>query len=259
MKKSTIKRRKRVVPALSDQGLEPSNARASPPTSDSPDASPAATEQLQQGRPLNINYDGSFSLGLRPRDRSPDRQYEAIPTDFTGFGRPSSMSPDTHSQERIRNLRFSSPYNPPLLIPPLQTSPASLSSNPDTTRKRSFAAAEGTSGLENTPDSARSNRLSSISSILNPTQHTSQNKNDTAMDLSYQSNSSSRPQQHNQPFGSLPTPEQRTRPLEYEDPCGAAAGSEKSTRKAKLKREADEMRQMLKAKERELSELDGEG
>ncbi|MCJ1390891.1 putative electron transfer flavoprotein subunit [Xylographa bjoerkii] len=261
MKKSTIKRRKRVVPALSDQGTESSSSRIFPPTSVSPDASPVAPseQQLQQGRPSNINYDGSISLGLRPRNRSSDRQYEAIPTDFTGFGRPPSMSPDTYSQERMKNLHFSSPYNPPMLIPPLQTSPASPSSKPDATRKRSFAAAEGTIGLENTPESARSNRLSSISSILNPAQQAGRNTGDTTIDNSYRRSGSSQPQQRNQPYSSLPIPEQRSRPLDYEDPGGAVAGKEKSTRKAKLKREADEMRQMLKAKEKELQELDGEG
>ncbi|MCJ1382258.1 putative electron transfer flavoprotein subunit [Xylographa soralifera] len=261
MKKSTIKRRKRVVPALSDQGPESSSSRALPPTSVSPDSSPAATseKQLQQSRPSNINYDGSTSLGLRPRNRSSERQYEAIPTDFTGFGRPPSMSPDTYSQERMRNLRFSSPYNPPMLIPPLQTSPASQSSKPEATRKRSFAAAEGTGGLDITPDSARSNRLSSISSILNPAQQSGKSTDDIIMDTSYQRSSSSQSQPRNQTYNSMPTSEQRWRPLDYEDSGSAVTDIEKLTRKAKLKREADEMRQMLEAKEKELQELDGEG
>ncbi|MCJ1280715.1 putative electron transfer flavoprotein subunit [Xylographa opegraphella] len=261
MKKSTIKRRKRVVPALSDQGPEPSNSRTLPPTSVSPDASPASTSepQLQQSRLSNINYDGSVSLGLRPRNRSTDRQYEAIPTDFTGFGRPPSMSPDTYPQERLKNLHFSSPYNPPMSIPPLQTSPASQLSKPEATRKRSFAAAEGTSGLEITPDSARSNRLSSISSILNPAQQPGKSNDDIVMDTRYQRSGSSQPQHRNQPYNTMPTSEQRLRPLDYEDPGGAVTELEKSTRKAKLKREAEEMRQMLEAKEKELQELDGEG
>ncbi|MCJ1435573.1 putative electron transfer flavoprotein subunit [Xylographa pallens] len=261
MKKSTIKRRKRVVPALSDQGPESSSSRTLPPSSVSPDASPAATSEqlLQQSRPSTINYDGSISLGLRPRRPSSDRQYEAIPTDFTGFGRPPSMSPDTYSQERMRNLRFSSPYNPPMLIPSLQTSPASQSSKPEATRKRSFAAAEGTSGLEATPDSARPNRLSSISSILNPAQQSGKSTDDIIMDTSYQRSNSSQPQYRNQPYNSMSTSEQRWRPLDYEESGGAVTDLEKSTRKAKLKREADEMRQMLEAKEKELQELDGEG
>ena len=262
MKKSTIKRRKRVVPALSDQGPEASGAQTVPPTSVSPDTSPAATEQqLLQSRPPNINFDGSISLGLRPRNRSSDRQYEAIPTDFTGFGRPPSMSPDTHSQERMRNLRFSSPYNPPMPIPPLQTSPAAQSSKSETTRKRSFAAAEGTTGLDPTLDSARPNRLSSISSILNPAQQpSSKSTDDTGMDTSYPRSSSSQPQRRNPPYSAMPTPEQRWRSLDYEDPGGAAVTDlERSTRKAKLKREADAMRLMLEAKEKELQELDGEG
>ncbi|MCJ1405590.1 putative electron transfer flavoprotein subunit [Xylographa trunciseda] len=261
MKKSTIKRRKRVVPAPSDQITESSSSRVFPPASVSPDASPVAAseQQLQQGRPPNINYDGSISLGYRPRDRSSDRQYEAIPMDFTGFGRPPSMSPDTYSQERMRNLRFSSPYNPPITILPLQTSPASQSSKPEATRKRSFAAAEGTTGLEIAPEGARSNRLSSISSILNPAQQASKNTEENVMDTVYQKSSSSQPQHRNQPYGPLPTPEQRLRPINHEDSGAVVTDKEKSTRKAKLKREADEMRQMLKAKERELQELDGEG
>ena len=261
MKKSTIKRRKRVVPAVSDQGPESSSSRTLPPSSVSPDASPAATseQQLQQSRPSTINYDGSINLGLRPRKASSDRQYEAIPTDFTGFGRPPSMSPDTYSQERMRNLRFSSPYNPPMLIPSLQTSPASQSSKPEATRKRSFAAAEGTTGLEVTPDSARPNRLSSISSILNPAQQSGKSTDDIIMDTSYHRSSSSQPQERNRPFNPMPTSEQRWKPLDYEDSGGAVTDLEKSTRKAKLKREADEMRQMLEAKEKELQELDGEG
>ncbi|MCJ1318988.1 putative electron transfer flavoprotein subunit [Xylographa vitiligo] len=261
MKKSTIKRRKRVVPALSDQGLESTSSRILPATSVSPDASPAAVseQQLQESRTLNTNYDGSVSLGLRPRNRSTERQYEAIPTDLTGYGRPPSMSPDTYSQERMRNLRFSSPYNPPMSIPPLQTSPVSQSSKPETTRKRSFAAAEGTGGLEVTPDSARSNRLSSISSILNPAQQSGKGTDDIIIDTGYQRSSSSQSQHRNQPYNAMPTSEQRWKTLDYEDSGGTVTDLEKSTRKAKLKREADEMRQMLEAKEKELQELDGEG
>ena len=258
------------MPALQDQIAERSSPQTVPTTSVSPDASPAfvAERQLQQRRPEALNSDGSVSLGLRPREPAPTRPHEILPTDFTGFGRPQSMSPDAaYQQERMRNLRFSSPFNPPLTIPPIQTIPSSQSSSQlDHSRKRSFAAAESSGGPEKTPDSARSNRLSSISSILNPARQSMTANEDMSVELNYQRSPHMQAQQQRglsqtQLPGpsSLLTSEHRPNPMDYQDPSNAVAGLEKSSRKAQLKQEAEAMRAMLKAKEQELQELDGEG
>ncbi|MCJ1477654.1 putative electron transfer flavoprotein subunit [Lambiella insularis] len=257
MKKSTIKRRKRVVPAGQDQGSEQLPSQRHPPPSVSPEPSLAmVSERLQQGRSANLNPDGSASLGFRPRESSSDRQYEAILTDFTGFGRQPSMSPNMYSQERLQN----SLQNSLTITSPGQDRSSNQPTQTEQRQKRSFAVAEGTGDRASSPGSARPNRLSSISSILNPAQQSASRNGDTSMEPTSQRGTSSEPQrQRAQASGASPSLEHRSWQFDFEDASGSAAIVEKSSRKAQLKREAEQMRQILKAKERELQELDRDG
>jgi len=174
-------------------------------------------------------------------------------------------------------------YNPAVTIPPIQMIPAFLS---DTTqnRKRSFSVVEG---MENTSESARGNRLSSISSILNPEQQQqrgSTGAEDPSLDphlhrrnlsqgSTYQSPPQLPPSQARSEYQPRPGPggvgamgaTGGIGAMDYEDSGSGGSGSsaianlERSTRKARLKREAEAMRAMLEAKEKELQELDGAG
>lgn len=260
MKKSTIKRRKRVVPALQDRVPDKSPRQTHSATSVSPGASPAVIfeQRLQQRSPVNLNPDSSVRLEIRPRELESNRQYEAIPTDFTGFGRQPSKSPDVYSQEKLQLLRFSPPFKPSPSISAVQATSSTQSSQTEQKRKRTFAVAEGSSNGENSPGSARSNKLSSISSILNPAQQSGMNHEDTPMDLSYQRGTrlQQQAQQRNQAFGTSASSKHRSRPPDYEDSGGNVKVEQKSLRKAQLEREAEQMRAILKAKERELLELD---
>ncbi|MCJ1250329.1 putative electron transfer flavoprotein subunit [Trapelia coarctata] len=290
MKKSTIKRRKRVVPALQDQ---PAPDRSSPQhlaNSVSPDASPATSSDQpfhsHSDRSANGSYDPSMNmnLGLRPREQSSDRQFEPLPIDLTGFHlarRPATMSPDIQYQHQSQNqipgsgggggFAAGPSYSPPVPIPPIQLSSGFLSdTNPN--RKRSFSVVEG---LENPSESARGNRLSSISSILNPEQQQRGSTEDGALDPNFHRRNVSQgsifqAQQGQAPQSQLYQSRQGqggVSAMDYEDSGSAGSGSgssslahlEKSTRKAQLRREAEAMRAMLEAKERELQELDGEG
>lgn len=304
MKKSTIKRRKRVVPALHDQ---PARDRSPPQTlanSVSPEASPATSaDQLlhsHSDRPANGNYDPSLhaNLGLRPREQSSDRHFEPLPIDLTGFHlarRPATVSPDMQYQQQIQSQVSGAAsgnggygggpsYHPPVTIPPIQMSPGS-SSDIDQNRKRRFSVAEG---IDNASESARGNRLSSISSILNPEQQQrgTVGAEDPALDphLHRRNISQGSPYPSPQQLPPLqPRGDYQPRPgqggvgvvgavggigaMDHEEPGSAGSGSgsssvanlERSTRKAQLKREAQAMRAMLEAKEKELQELDGEG
>ena len=263
MKKSTIKRRKRVVPALQEHGPDQSSPQITHATV-SPDASPSTNSEQLQDQPTNSSSERYLNLGLRSREESSDHRYDPLPIDLTGFHlarRQTSVSPDIYQQ---RNAGHLNTFNPPVTIPPIQTTSSYTSSPQDHSRKRSFSYVDGNMIVENTPDSARSTRLGSISSILNPTQNTSINTEESPMDISYQKSTTLQsariPSQPSvQASGSLSVPETRSRPLSHDDPGGSLANIEKSTRKAQLKREAEAMRKMLRAKEQELQDLDGEG
>src|ERR1700754_3975277 len=107
MKKSTIKRRKRVVPAVQDQSNDQSPRSFA--NSASPETSPATTSEQYVGSPSQ--HMEAMSLGLRKRDIGDQRQYEPPPIDFTGYqmSRPiPSDSQDTYPQ-RSKDLRLPSP------------------------------------------------------------------------------------------------------------------------------------------------------
>ena len=257
MKKSTIKRRKRVVPASQDHLPEQANAPPLP-TSVSPEPSPIPHTEpnpsFQETSP-ETSLDRSTNLGFRPRE--PSSTYEPPSIDFTGYQHNrSSYSPQRTQETHLQGV------HPPMRFPsPGQTqSPRSLIDDSDQSRKRSFSMAEGThaDNLDPSPDgSSRSNRLNSISSLLNPTKATSTDDSMIDPDLT-------RPKSYttNRENSILPTtPEDRSRQIEHqEDPGGGRLLDddvrEKSARKQRLMREAETIRDQLRAKERELEELD---
>ena len=215
MKKSTIKRRKRVVPALSDQPQDQSPQAFT--TSASPEASPVISFEPFPGSPHRPPYMDIPLYGPRDGNQSrPSRSYDPPPVDFTGYqashkphlppSEPEQMygehqQPGRAQYHQHNEIHLPSPFHPPLTIPPIHTHPGQQPplpreqtansqhsnqyqhqhvSHPDHGRKRSFSIAEGTHQPDSastttptvhTPDSARPGptRLSSISSILNPT------------------------------------------------------------------------------------------
>jgi len=169
MKKSVIKRRKRVVPALQDQspnGQQPSQL--------APSTSPDPSNYTENIDSYTTNADGSVNLGFRTQGRqsivdqltfssSQDRpaRYHPPAVDFTGY-------------QSQHNRQSNGTSIPPMNYPSPTPRQPSVSPNPNgpTARKRSLSVAEGEAqdGL----DSTKSNRPNSIRSILNPSQQTSE-------------------------------------------------------------------------------------
>ncbi|MCJ1354777.1 MAG: putative electron transfer flavoprotein subunit [Icmadophila ericetorum] len=344
MKKSIIKRRKRVVPAQQEQMSEQSGQQTYP-NSVSPESSPQVKNDNGPFHPSDFSPRAPpIDLGFRPREPQENQySYEPPPIDFTGYNRPTP--PPIHMQQQPQpqhpqwqqqpDLHIPQTFHPPMMFPP-QYYTHSL---PDHNRKRSFSIAEGTRPAE-TPMPERDrerdrdrdrdreavlrssannpNRLSSISSLLNPTQapppHSpsndhanlppensgspnmfSHNPNPsyTPQPPTSQPQQQQQPQPHRSPLPQLqPYAEIRSRQENHHDPGGGGQNfaqqgqnqahglgilnnhqqqaqrdqwqgweqqqseRERATRKERLKREADEMREMLKAKERELESLD---
>jgi GATA-binding protein len=238
MMKSTIKRRKRVVPAQEGEESDPRNLSPAGPGSLSPEASP---------RPPHSHTVGNQSDTVIKYDQ-PHRAYEPPAIDFTGY---RSLPPTQQSSTNTSPCMHTSSSH--TLLPPIHSHHAPSSISLDvSSRKRSYNVAEGTASPStadslNTPSDNRSARLSSISSILNPTQqqqgplHPSEPPAHVDPALQQQ-------QQRNQDRWRLPAMREERR--------GATRTGEEESRKARLKREAEEMREALRLKERELEMLD---
>ncbi|KAI9051685.1 hypothetical protein LZ554_004727 [Drepanopeziza brunnea f. sp. 'monogermtubi'] len=244
MKKSTIKRRKRVVPA--SQGAQASGADATAPTGSPESDIPSPAEEAPRG---SINADGSVNLGLRLRD-APGRSLlpEPVPSGRGGQnGIPDvtaylSLNPLQHDHsDSVYNENRLPPmtsYPPPAHHRP-SVSPNSNSFHP-LSLKRSFSTAEmeQLAPMDDANASAQPQRLSSIKSILNPGfeegEREMRNRGDS-----------------------------RSPSLGYGNGIGSGSGSgseheerKKVERREMLQREAERMREALKAKERELEEMD---
>lgn len=271
MKKTIIKRRKRVVPALRDQS--PSGAmKSSPGSSTSPEASPGASvpnledqhrylgsEIVNDGRPLSAGRISpqavQHSLTITP---------PPPPVDFTGYSSnpislphhppppPRLLKPDgMNSSGQPPNAQFSRRSTSPRAAP--------LPMAAGNTKKRTIAEAtsmdavpipaaldQGSNQLPpiiSSPNPAPPARLSSISSLLNHTDVLETSRLDPSL------SPLSRPPQRYSPS---PIPHPPSGPVRNE----ADIDNHKAERRAQLKREAEEMREALKAKERELAELE---
>ena len=297
MKKSTIKRRKRVVPA-NQEHLPDQSPHVQYPTSVSPEPSHTELNPRRPDTSTQIHPERPIDLEFRLRERAPENRYpyEPPPIDFTGYQsirpalttspRPHLTTPESFSRQSDLHL------HPPIALPLYNQT-----FSPNHTRKRSFSAAEGSSTPDITSDASRSSRLSSISALLNPTeavpltedshldpnphqtvtpsseqrfkqrQETDNvksqgpNPNPSLLSSSISSSSSSDQRSQRQYVYSAEQLEPRIRHRQ-EDPGGGGGGGtrlEKVGRKEWLRREAQEMRERLMATEKELEELDGEG
>lgn len=281
MKKSTIKRRKRVVPALQEQISEKSNSQMIH-SSVSPEASPSTT-YAEQYPPMETSpgtsVDSPMNSDFRPGVPVSDYRhpYEPPPIDFTGYLMTRSPAAagmlDKYQHRRQPTLEFPGHLHPPLSIPPIAGYPPP--SQRPLTRKRRFSAADDFPNDTNS-ENARANRLGSISSILNPPQQhprpaaTNTPTNDpTLLDPNLTGNAlaplpprgPSSIFSFGQPPISATTAEQSPRPASLDDAEGGdfSTTDGRATRKARLKHDADALRDMLRAKERELEELNGQG
>ncbi len=256
MKKSIIKRRKRVVPAM-QENVHNNQQHPSFDTGNIPDGRYFEPEEVQ-------NHQGPHGTrevnpDTHPQDQYMDDQahYEAPPIDFTGYQINRDRHASIHSQQldppppNAHEQTFASQPESSNRLSPFQSSH---------TRKRSYSNTESDNDPISPPsqqqqhESTRANRLSSISSILNPTQ---QRREDMPIDpsLSLLGQQALRQSQATPQQSHPPPPNGR----DAHRPSNADVGDWTAQRKAKVRLEVDQMREMLRAKERELEELDGEG
>jgi hypothetical protein len=254
MKKATIKRRKRIIPAAHDEEME--------------DVSEIMDFSVDEKTPErgSMNEDGSVNLGLR---RRPDRPLTIEPMPASVLGKQSPPLPSAsdlvaYHQQHIQSRGASGSFNDDNRLAPLASmstvserqpsmSPVSFSSR----RKRSFSATDTEVGsiIDGGYDNVK--RVSSIKSILNPSipGYTEDNQGYTLPPLRSPSHG----------LSSIPSTAGRF-PSRDATPSsvlhGGLPGNEdsqasKAERRAALEREAEQMRQLLAAKERELMELRG--
>ncbi|KAK4126542.1 hypothetical protein N657DRAFT_567735 [Parathielavia appendiculata] len=261
MKKSIIKRRKRVIPAA---GGGPDSESTTSERADSP---PSETDLPKERG--SVNPDGSVNLGLRRRQDPPlslvpemvlmqNRQTSPLPS--SDLGQYHSSHQQNPPQQMPSSLTDENRLAPLTSIPMPHDRKSSLSpaSFLSPSRKRSFSAAD--MEPQNQNDAEHPKRLSSIKSILNPTatspgpediserqQHYFMTPGSTAAStpspgLYSKSGHTSAPHQLAEPRGTSPHP---VRDVERS----------KAERRAMLEREREMMRELLAAKERELAEL----
>ncbi|OAA43677.1 GATA transcription factor [Metarhizium rileyi] len=255
MKKPTIKRRKRVIPAMQEEEMED--------VADSPEA------QKMEVTPERgtENEDGSINLGTRRRPETYRLTIEPKPTAMRSSGQisplPSASDLATYHPRSGYSRSVSSHANEDNRLPPMSSmtavsdrqssiSPASFLSP---RRKRSFSATDTETGSNVDIGSENAKRISSIKSILNPTG----------------GGGMSRPGNGDMDDYTLP-PLRSTggllNPHVQDVPPGAGSRNDvhgymgknenervKAERRLALQRETDQMREMLAAKERELMEL----
>ena len=299
MKKSVIKRRKRVVPATNEQDPNasqlstfPVSPSPTPQHNESHDArgKQRAYSSMETG-PLNLDLrptpghldspevrnrqriessmdpNNPANLTLRQHERQSEHQNQYDPppigVDFTGYQlnqrQEQRRRPSSHPQQNLPSLSSmhdSSMHRPsdPASYPRLSPLPGSSS------RKRSHSNTDQDNPSPSTPESGSAKRLSSISSILNHP-HSAVDEMPIAPNLygvgqhqqqplQRQSLPESQPQRYQ-----LPPHNNGPRQSTSSDP----GGWELREKKAKLRMDVEQMRIELRAKERELEELGGDG
>jgi GATA-binding protein, other eukaryote len=262
MKKSIIKRRKRVVPALQGSqvpGFEnSSNLGESPEPEHSP---PGTVIKDQRG---TMNPDGSINLGFRPRTEvhrlleistAPryDSQQQASALDS------ASQASNQPNQQRDPSLIPNENTLPPMTsYPSPKPRPPSLSPNfLSPNRKRSFSATDEDSAPSLAPES-NTKRLSSIKSILNPTQQSDGDNESIDPSLrqtrSPETSYSSVPSLSSLANNTAGTKEATVGQVNARETTKEIERA-KMERREKLRREAEKIREALRAKEKELEEL----
>ncbi|KZL69264.1 gata zinc finger [Colletotrichum incanum] len=264
MKKSIIKRRKRVIPSSFGGEWTEEMLEGSETQSLAPEGSP------ERG---TMNEDGSINLGFRRRE---DNTMAMLPDPNLRQNRQGSPLPSHDlAAYQSSSSRTSHPYpgslNDDNRLAPITSltaggerqsslSPASFLSP---SRKRSLSA-EGNPPGDGGPDTSK--RLSSIKSILNPT-----SADDSP---AYHSGSDDAAEHYARsamsPAASAPSPgsysNTHSTPLPSPGPSSQTSNPGyrpetervKAEKRAALVREAERMREMLAAKERELAELGNE-
>lgn len=253
MKKTIIKRRKRVVPALREHS--PTGAtQSSQGSSASPEASSPATLAHSQderyryysSEPVDQFHRGS-PVAQRPFVLAP------LPVDFTGFNSgavtlphhppppPPRLLEPSHSSVPQFGRRSNSPNSSgnPKKRPLSETGPSTDAGSIPSTLEAGSNQLPPIVSSANPPPPAR---LSSISSILNHAHARDEARLDPSLTgLARQQQHHSQPQSLAHPQASQPLP--------------GVSDLESFERRAKLQREAEEMRELLRAKERELAQL----
>lgn len=316
MKKSVIKRRKRVVPAPQTPQTPGSQMPHPVGSPDSDGRSPSADipEQQQRG---TMNPDGSINLGFRPRNEStPDpvrrtilpeptltirnqnggpQQIPTATNDLTAYS--SNSNGQGHNQQQRDMLDSLSNDN---RLPPMTSYPSPTQQRPSLSpntflspsRKRSFSSVEPEPQSQHAPrldekpvlppvQLSQTKRLSSIKSILNPGFSESDSpSNDVDIDQNRNQGqqgmrlspalfpagpavttaSPSTPSStvtHSPGPAPIPSHSPMNANSTLSSPRDPRSESEraKQERREMLQREAEKMREMLKAKERELEEL----
>ncbi|KAJ5159885.1 GATA factor SREP [Penicillium canariense] len=235
MKKSIIKRRKRVVPALRDQSPTAAT-HSSNGSSASPEASPA---------PLAHPHDEHYRyMSNEPMDAPRQTPFAPPPVDFTGYHVSSAPLQHHHLPKLIEPERLG--HSPVSQYGRRSASPNSLGIPKKRTLAETAAEAlpipttleSGSNQLPPIMTSANPSppgRLSSISSILN---HAG-SRSDSHM---------GRPQSLQPPMQSVPPQSQHLPSISsFSDPA--------PDRRAQLERETEQMREALRAKERELAAM----
>ncbi|OKP12021.1 GATA factor SREP [Penicillium subrubescens] len=229
MKKSIIKRRKRVVPALRDQSPTAAT-HSSNGSSASPEASPAA-----------LAHDNHRYMSNEPMDGPRQMPFAPPPVDFTGFhissaplqhnGLPKLLNPERlgHSPVSQYGRRSVSPNS----LPKKRT----LAETVTETLSIPTTLGSGSNQLPPIMTSANPSppgRLSSISAILNQADP----RNESPL---------GRPQPFQPPMQPAHQSQQLPSISSFSDPA--------AERRAQLEREAEQMREALRAKERELAAM----
>lgn len=258
MKKPTIKRRKRVVPAARDQSpdalTQSSGASSASPEAPAAVALARAADQMssdQNGHvppnrppiaaPPPVDFTG-YNSGIAPTTTTslPYHPHPAPPR-FPEMDHFKSPRPPSHSPSPMYGDRSTSPHHPsgagqqqpppfqePQTLPPLSAERKDQQQfRPTTTTPSSFMPATTA-----TPPS----RVNSISSILN-------------QDVPSSDRTPRQQQDASNPSGYRPSPngqQQQQQPDSYV-----------LERRAQLQREADAMREALRQKEQELAQLGG--
>jgi len=262
MKKAVIKRRKRVLPVT--QGTPPPADEQSSSGAPSASPPPASEGSVERG---STNADGSVNLGLRRRPDPPmalvpetllrqNRQQSPMPSgDLTQY-QSSNASKAREMPESLTDDNRLAPLTS-ITIPTDRQSSLSPASFLSPSRKRSFSSS-GEADFANARDDANPKRLSSIKSILNvnSSSYADEHARGGSM-LSPGGTTASAPSPGSYSnagtgvrSGGYPSPQAPPRD------AMAESGIAKQERRAALKREAERMREMLAAKERELAELD---
>ena len=249
MKKSTIKRRKRVVPFLHDPSQTPDRSSHSVATSASPEQSPQTLPDQHSPPPYLLSPDSS-ALDDRPREQLERLRFDPLPVDFTDY------------RASLHNVHEGNQQSSNEVLP---QAPASgtrdATDQPSASvggRKRSLSTAEGTHE-ELQQRRTSTNRLSSISSILNPPQPQESVAENLPLDPSLPrgiTTSHTHSRSGDRDFVPFRDHElQQITQSVQSQPSGKQTFKRAEDRKARLRREAEDLREMLKAKEEELKEL----